>query len=49
MGQLADSLRSIVQTMKDGDEVFQQNIKEVEKSAEALIKASDDLIETIED
>ncbi len=38
MGQLADSLRSIVQTKKEGDEVFQQNIKEVEKSAEALIE-----------
>ena len=30
MGQLADSLREIVQTMKDGDEVFRQNIKEIE-------------------
>ncbi len=49
MGQLTDSLRSIVQTMKDGDEIFRQNIKEIEESAEALVKASDDLIETIED
>ena len=49
MGQLADSLREIIQTMKDGDEVFRQNIKEIEKSAEALVNAADDLIETIED
>ena len=49
MGQLADSLRSIVQTMKDGDEIFRQDIKNLEKSAEALVNAADDLVETIED
>ena len=43
MGQLADSLRSIVQTMKDGDEIFRQDIKNLEKSAEALVEASDKL------
>jgi methyl-accepting chemotaxis protein len=49
MGQLADSLREIIQTMKDGDEILRQNIKEIEKSAEALVNAADDLVETIED
>ncbi len=39
MGQLADSLREIVQTMKDGDEVFRQNIKEIEKSVVEIQKA----------
>ena len=49
MGQIADSLREIVQTMKDGDEVFRQNIKEIEKAANELTKAADNLIESIED
>ena len=49
MGQLADSLREIIQTMKDGYEILRQNIKEIEKSAEALVNAADDLVETIED
>ena len=43
MGQIADSLRSIVQTMKDGDEIFRQDIKRLEESAEALVEASDKL------
>ena len=54
MGQLADSLREIVQTMKDGDEVFRQNIKEIEKAAkslgetaEGLTKASTELIDDL--
>ena len=56
MGQLADSLREIVQTMKDGDEVFRQNIKEIEKAAknlgeaaEGLTKASTELIDDLEE
>lgn len=49
MGQIADSLREIVQTMKDGDEVFRQDIKNLEKSANELSKAADALIKTIED
>ena len=49
MGQIADSLREIVQTMKDGNEVFRQDIKNLEKSANELSKAADALIKTIED
>ena len=49
MGQIADSLREIIQTMKDGDEVFRQDIKNLEKSANELSKAADALIQTIED
>tara|TARA_R100001463_G_scaffold6362_1_gene20964 strand:- start:2982 stop:3140 length:159 start_codon:yes stop_codon:yes gene_type:complete len=46
MGQLADSLREIIQTMKDGDEIFRQDIKNLEKSANELSKAADALIQT---
>ena len=35
--------------MKDGDEVFRQDIKNLEKSANELSKAADALIQTIED
>ena len=49
MGQLADSRREIIQTMKDGDEVFKQNLKEIERSANELTKAADALIQTVED
>ena len=40
MGQLADSLRSIVQTMKDGDEIFRQDIKGLEEAAKNLGEAA---------
>ena len=46
MGQIADSLRSIVQTMKDGDEVFKQNLDEIKEAADALGKAAEALTET---
>ncbi len=56
MGQLADSLRSIVQTMKDGDEIFKQNLNEIEEAAknlseaaEGLTKASTKLIDDLEE
>ena len=56
MGQIADSLREIIQTMKDGDEIFKQNLKEIEEAAEKLVETSDrltqattDLISEIED
>mgnify|MGYP003145237088 CR=1 FL=1 len=56
MGQLADSLRSIVQTMKDGDEIFKQNLNEIEEAAknlseaaEGLTKASTELIDDLEE
>ena len=43
MGQIADSLREIIQTMKDGDEIFKQNLKEIEEAAEKLVETSDRL------
>ena len=56
MGQIADSLRSIVQTMKDGDEIFRQNLNEIEEAAknlseaaEGLTKASTELIDDLEE
>jgi len=56
MGQIADSLRSIVQTMKDGDEIFKQNLNEIEEAAknlseaaEGLTKASTKLIDDLEE
>ena len=56
MGQIADSLREIIQTMKDGDEIFKQNLKEIEEAPEKLVETSDrltqattDLISEIED
>ena len=56
MGQIADSLREIIQTMKDGDEVFRQDLKKIEEAAERLVETSDrltqattDLISEIED
>jgi len=56
MGQIADSLRSIVQTMKDGDEIFKQNLNEIEEAAknlseaaEGLTKASTELIDDLEE
>tara|TARA_R100000664_G_C2730101_1_gene120866 strand:- start:174 stop:401 length:228 start_codon:yes stop_codon:yes gene_type:complete len=56
MGQIADSLREIIQTMKDGDEVFRQDLKRIEEAAEKLVETSDrltqattDLISEIED
>ena len=56
MGQIADSLRSIVQTMKDGDEIFRQDIKGLEQAAknlgeaaEGLTKASAELIDDLEE
>ncbi len=56
MGQLADSLREIIQTMKDGDEVFRQDIKGLEEAAknlseaaEELTKASTELIDDLEE
>ena len=38
MGKLADTFGQIVKTMKEGDEIFQLNMKEVEESGEALVK-----------
>jgi len=38
MGKLADTFGQIVKTMKEGDEIFQLNIKEVEESVEAIVK-----------
>ena len=38
MGKLADTFGQIVKTMKEGDEIFQLNIKEVEKSVEAIVE-----------
>ena len=56
MGQIADSLREIIQTMKDGDEVFRQDLKRLEYAAEKLAETSErltqattDLISEIED
>jgi uncharacterized protein HemX len=56
MGQIADSLREIIQTMKDGDEVFRQDLKRIEEAAEKLVETSErltqattDLISEIED
>ena len=56
MGQIADSLREIIQTMKDGDEIFRQDIKGLEESAknlseaaEGLTKASTKLIDDLEE
>jgi exonuclease VII small subunit len=56
MGQIADSLKSIVQTMKDGDEIFKQNFNEIEEAAknlseaaEGLTKASTELIDDLEE
>ena len=56
MGQIADSLREMIQTMKDGDEVFRQDLKRIEEAAEKLVETSDrltqattDLISEIED
>jgi len=56
MGQIADSLRSIVQTMKDGDEIFKQNLNEIKEAAknlseaaEGLTKASTELIDDLEE
>ena len=49
MGQIADSLRSIVQTMKDGDEVFRQDFKGLEKAAKNLGEAADQLTEASTD
>ena len=56
MGQIADSLREIIQTMKDGDEVFRQDLKRIEEAAEKLVETSNrltqattDLISEIED
>ena len=56
MGQLADNLREIIQTMKDGDEIFKQNLKEIEEAAknlseaaEGLTKASTELIDDLEE
>ena len=56
MGQLADRLRSIGQTMKDGDEIFRQDIKGLEEAAknlgeaaEGLTKASTELIDDLEE
>ena len=56
MGQIADSLREIVQTMKDGNEVFRQDIKGLEEAAknlseaaEELTKASTELIDDLEE
>jgi len=38
MGKLADTFGQIVKTMKEGDEIFQLNIKEVEESVEAIVE-----------
>ena len=38
MGKLADTFGQIVKTMKEGDEVFQLNIKEVEESVEEIVE-----------
>ena len=38
MGKFADALQGIVETMKAGDEVFQLNIKELEKSVVEIQK-----------
>ena len=38
MGQLADTFGQIVKTMKEGDEIFQLNIKEVEESVEEIVE-----------
>lgn len=49
MGQIADSLREIVQTMKDGDEIFKQNLTEIEEAAEKLVEASARLTKTTDE
>ena len=49
MGQIADSLREIIQTMKDGDEIFKQNLKEIEEAAEKLVETSDRLTQATTD
>tara|TARA_R100001594_G_scaffold10218_1_gene24303 strand:- start:21 stop:278 length:258 start_codon:yes stop_codon:yes gene_type:complete len=46
MGQIADSLREIIQTMKDGDEVFRQDLKRIEEAAEKLVETSNRLTES---
>lgn len=46
MGQIADSLREIIQTMKDGDEVFRQDLKRIEYAAEKLVETSERLTES---
>ena len=38
MGKFADTFEQIVKTMKEGDEIFQLNIKEVEESVEAIVE-----------
>jgi len=38
MGKLADTFGQIVKTMKEGDEIFQLNIKEVEESVEEIVE-----------
>ena len=49
MGQIADSLREIIQTMKDGDEVFRQDLKKIEEAAEKLVETSDRLTQATTD
>ena len=44
MGKLADTFGQIVKTMKEGDEIFQLNIKEVEESVKAIAESENKLI-----
>jgi hypothetical protein len=44
MGKFADTFGQIVKTMKEGDEIFQLNIKEVEESVKAIAESEKKLI-----
>ena len=44
MGKFADTFEQIVKTMKEGDEIFQLNIKEVEESVKAIAESEKKLI-----
>ena len=44
MGKFADTFEQIVKTMKEGDEIFQLNIKEVEESVKAIAESENKLI-----
>ena len=44
MGKFADTFEQIVKTMKEGDEIFQLNIKEVKESVKAIAESENKLI-----
>ena len=44
MGKFAATFEQIVKRMKEGDEVFQLNIKEVEESVKAIAESENKLI-----